>query len=502
MMLFLISAGVILLHLQAYTFTPGSDKFYGTGREKHCMYEYKRYVPRQLHLSLGKNSSEIYVTWSTLDPVIKTRLVYEKYQTTSGPESKQIGILTATEIEVETKFTAANSSNSRQGKRILYNYRAKMTNIEPGSSYIYQVESLALAPSGPECRSRHFTKFHSNRYIFRAAKLDDYNEPITVAMYGDLGLTNGQSIDSLTADVDQMKYDLIIHNGDFAYDLNTDGGRNGDRFMQAIEPIAARVPYQTSVGNHEIKQNFTHYDSRFTMVNGGPINHGELNNFFYSFNAGPVHFVAISTEFYYFLNSVGPEPLRRQYEWLKEDLRHASSPAERALRPWIIVYGHRPMYCSSRDNDDCTKRSNLLRVGFPFTGAYALEKLFYDFGVDLELYAHEHQYERFLPLYNYRVYNGTDSVDDPYLNPRAPVHIISGAAGNDEDLDPFQGKAVEGSIRQISAYGYTVMSASRCRLEFKHVSSDVDQQQVLDSFAITKTRHTSFPQESPIDLKC
>jgi hypothetical protein len=55
-----------------------------------------------------------------------------------------------------------------------------------------------------------------------------------------------------------------------------------------------------------------------------------------------------------------------------------------------------------------------------------LEKLLNDYGVDLVIWAHEHSYERLWPLYNYEVRNG--SYEDPYRNPRAPVHIISGSA--------------------------------------------------------------------------
>ena len=40
--------------------------------------------------------------------------------------------------------------------------------------------------------------------------------------------------------------------GDFAYDLRDNGGLNGDAFMARIERLASRVPYMTSVGNHEI----------------------------------------------------------------------------------------------------------------------------------------------------------------------------------------------------------------------------------------------------------
>jgi hypothetical protein len=55
-----------------------------------------------------------------------------------------------------------------------------------------------------------------------------------------------------------------------------------------------------------------------------------------------------------------------------------------------------------------------------------MEKFLYDYGVDLVIWAHEHSYERLWPLYNYKVQNG--SYAEPYRNPRAPVHIITGSA--------------------------------------------------------------------------
>ena len=40
---------------------------------------------------------------------------------------------------------------------------------------------------------------------------------------------------------------------------------------------------------------------------------------YYSFNLGPVHFISISTEFYYYLE-FGMDPLINQYYWFKQDL--------------------------------------------------------------------------------------------------------------------------------------------------------------------------------------
>lgn len=47
-------------------------------------------------------------------------------------------------------------------------------------------------------------------------------------------------------------------------------------------------------------------------------------------------------------------------------------------------------------------------------------------GVDLTVWAHEHSYERLWPLYNHTVYNG--SIEEPYRNPKAMVHVTTGSA--------------------------------------------------------------------------
>ena len=56
------------------------------------------------------------------------------------------------------------------------------------------------------------------------------------------------------------------------------------------------MPYMTCPGNHEWHYNFSNYKARFNMPGD------ENNNMFFSFDIGPVHFVSISTEFYYYLN--------------------------------------------------------------------------------------------------------------------------------------------------------------------------------------------------------
>merc|ERR1712002_1245430 len=99
---------------------------------------------------------------------------------------------------------------------------------------------------------------------------------------------------------------------------------------------------------------------------------------------GPVHFIAVNTEAYYYTN-YGLYPLVRLWQWPVNDLKDATTPANRKEHPWIVIYGHRPMYCSTKDEDDCTRVDCHLRTGI--AGNYAMETLFEEYGVDLAVWA-------------------------------------------------------------------------------------------------------------------
>jgi 3',5'-cyclic AMP phosphodiesterase CpdA len=207
-------------------------------------------------------------------------------------------------------------------------------------------------------------------------------------VYGDLGYQSGLSIPNITNEVMNGHFDVALHVGDLAYDLHD----NGDDFMNSIEDISARLPYMVAPGNHEYRHNFTHYRNRFKMP-------GNSDNYYYSWDVGPAHIISFSTEVYFFLE-YGIDLPKWQYEWLEQDLKAANAPEQRAKRPWIITMGHRPMYCADDDGDDCNKEDSIVRTGTVLTHKYPLEDLFYRYGVDVEIWGHEHNYERFWPIYN------------------------------------------------------------------------------------------------------
>ena len=82
------------------------------------------------------------------------------------------------------------------------------------------------------------------------------------------------------------------------------------------------------------------------------------------------------------------------------------------MRPWIILYGHRPMYCSSSDEVDymCNETTNPMKNGFPKLGIPGIETLLWRYNVDVAIWAHEHNYERMWPVYDGKVKNGSSQV--------------------------------------------------------------------------------------------
>ncbi|XP_031850266.1 acid phosphatase type 7 [Nomia melanderi] len=402
------------------------------------------YQPESVHLAYGDNIHDIVVTWSTRNDTEESIVEYG------------IGGFILSASGNSTQFTDGGEEQQKQ-----YIHRVWLKNLTPNSIYMYH------------CGSKYGW---SNAFYMRTAPEEFVNWSPQIVIFGDMGNENAQSLSRLQEEAQRGLYDAAIHVGDFAYDMNTDNARVGDEFMKQIEGVAAYLPYMTVPGNHEERYNFSNYRARFTMP-------GDAEGLWYSFNVGPVHFIGIETEAYYFMN-YGIKQLVKQYQWLEKDLEEANKPKNRAQRPWIVTFGHRPMYCSNKNADDCTNHQSLVRVGLPLFNWFGLEDLFFKHKVDLLLWAHEHSYERMWPMYNFKVQNG--SYEEPYKNYKAPVHIVTGSAGCKEGREKFVPHKPEWSAYRSSDYGYTRMKAyNRTHLYLEQVSDDKDGA-ILDQVWIIK----------------
>ncbi|GMS81510.1 hypothetical protein PENTCL1PPCAC_3685, partial [Pristionchus entomophagus] len=173
------------------------------------------------------------------------------------------------------------------------------------------------------------------------------------------------------------------------------------------------------------------------------------------------------------------------YDWLVKDLEEANK--NRAARPWIVSFFHRPFYCSNSDTVECHQFNNhIIRDGF--LNMPGLEQLFIEQGVDMAFAGHEHSYERFYPRTPTPDYQ---EVPEPYHNPAGPIYVVTGAAGC-HSLSPF-GHPVPFSAVRDTDYGYSRMyipNATHIHFE----ENSVQKNAVFDEIWISKDKQTKFEQ--------
>ncbi|VDN98708.1 unnamed protein product [Rodentolepis nana] len=310
---------------------------------------------------------------------------------TTLKEATNSGVLYGVE-KPETYASATQKAfvDGGEEQRVTYIHTVTLRNLQPNTSYVYKVGN----------NDTNGDSNWSSPYTFRTLPMGS-NWSVTCAMLGDLGADRGFSIPHLEEEAKAGAYHMILHNGDFAYDFDKENGRLGDRFMRLMQETTARVPYMTAVGNHESAYNFSHYKNRFNMP-------GNNDDMFYSIDVGPIHWIAYVSDYYYYMQ-FGTEQIYRQYAWLEKDLQEANKPINRAKRPWIIAFSHRPMYCSNDDDEHCQNPDNRIREGIKIADGKSkyfvlgLEDLFYREGVDIVFGAHEHSYERCYPVYKQKV---------------------------------------------------------------------------------------------------
>jgi hypothetical protein len=321
-----------------------------------------------------------------------------------------------------------------------------------------------------------------------------------VIFYGDLGYF--RSTETVNAVFNKLQKDerisMVFHVGDISYADDFPGFLFDTifrRWFAMVEGISSFIPYQVIPGNHDAgckipichdwKQNFAPYNSLFTMPSYFKWKH----NMFYSFDHGPLHFTAISTETDY-PDAPFPQKFGDQLSWLKQDLQKAV--ANRKNVPWIIVVGHRPIYSS---------HTGYSSDGKPIKDALVLqntiEQILLDFKVDVYMVGHVHSYERHHPIFKnvIKCDKQCTNATNTYHNPIYPVHIVNGGAGCEEGLSPgftFMHILPSSAKLYYSDYAYGVMETgvhpdnNQLYLNWKLHSSSTDE--VVDEMTIYKDK--------------
>ena len=317
-------------------------------------------------------------------------------------------------------------------------------------------------------------------------------------------------------------YEFVLHPGDFAYAddwylslKNIFSGESAyeailEQFYDQLAPIAGRKGYMASPGNHEAdceeldyttglcplgQKNFTDFMNRFgktmpTTFGSSSSNSAAQANaaaaqklanppFWYSFEYGMAHIVMFDTETDFPNAPDGPGgsaglnggPFgapNQQIEFLNADL----ASVDRTVTPWLIVAGHRPWYTTS-GGDTCA----------PCQAAF--EPLFYKYGVDLAIFGHVHNSQRFTPTNN--------NVADPagMNNPQAPMYIVAGGPGNIEGLSKVGTNISTNRFAYADDFSYAKVSLNDAHhLQVDFIQSSTGN--ILDTSVLYKAHTQQF----------
>ncbi|TMW66872.1 hypothetical protein Poli38472_011988 [Pythium oligandrum] len=467
--------------------------------DAYCSYQYKfgdltfdqscRLVPE----SVGRVPQHLHLAYAGEDAGTGMSVSWTTYAEVDDPAvwigtSKDALELVDADIEVATYYESDDYH--------LYNYHVIAQDLKPATQYFYRV--------GSQSESAH----QSEVFHFTTARSADETKPFSVAFYGDFGVdANADATMQYVNDNLPVLVDFVFHIGDISYADNAFTKATEffgffyeetyNRWMATLSRVMTSVPYMVLVGNHEAEchspacaissskkdqlGNYTAFNTRFRMPSEES---GGVENMWYSFEHGPVHYTAISSETDF------PSPPSNSYvgrtyggfgnqlAWLEADLKKAHE--NRKNVPWLIVGMHRSMY--TRDHAD--------DIGEPIDHAATLqaafEDLFIKYEVDVVVSGHVHWYERQFPIKkNEAVMDGVSEDGNTYTNPKAPVYLVTGAAGNTEGHEASPRNEIEwNAVLDNENYGISILNVTRKTLSWSFIATETGE--VLDEFSIVK----------------
>ena len=410
--------------------------------------------PMHGHLALTRDPTEMQVQWTSglrfPRPEVRYGLRPDALNTTTFGVSQ-------TYKQLDLCGPTANLSRYFHDPGFLH--KVLLTNLKPATKYFYQFGSRQ--------------KFSDVRSFTTALPRGDPRS-FAFITYADMGVYRQAQKTAEAALFEVQKgAAFVLHPGDLSYAVGF--AYIWEQWMTLIEPYASLAPYMVAVGNHE--ETILNDDPRGTGFHPpwgsyGHDSRGECGvptfmRFpmpgterhkvsWYSFDYGLTHFTVFSTEHDFTQGSV-------QYQWLEADL----SSVDRAATPWLVVAGHRPMYSSENYPEEMIVGEHL---------RLELEGLLSERGVDLVIWGHLHSYERTCPVFNHTcTAQGQGGV----------VHITLGTAGY--PLDHMEVFERPWSRHYEATFGYgRVTLANRSALLWEFVSSDLENNQVLDSTWLLK----------------
>lgn len=417
--------------------------------------------PQQVHLVFGADASEYVVSWVSLEEKPTKSIV-------------QYGLSPSQLDRVGTATPFVFVDHNCGSLRSMHN--VPIDRLQPGQRIYYRVSSDGL--------------LWSKIFNFVVAdRTNHFKRPLTVSLAGDIAAppisTVNSSLEQWARDTQNGVHDFVLHFGDIAYNLDDKCNQVGDFYMQQAESVGAYTAYVYGVGNHETDQNFTYatYLNRYA----GQIRMAEASGSkvvrWFSFDAQLVHFVFLDTDAWIYPAIY--HLAQPQLKWLRADL----AKVDRNKTPWIIVIGHRAMYCTKNEDEECNEEALAVRNGVYVNSTKlfdGVEPLLLEFGVDLFFGGHTHHYMRTWPVKKDAL------VQKNYINPKGPVHVQSGIGGVNGH-DPF-----DLPMKSYDAWRDMEFRVSFSRLVIHNATHISFTQRaswdgsVFDSFDLFQTEHKPF----------
>ncbi|MCM8750529.1 metallophosphoesterase [Thermomicrobiaceae bacterium CFH 74404] len=232
-------------------------------------------------------------------------------------------------------------------------------------------------------------------------------DPVLFAV-GDIASCKSEG-DEATAALLDGQPGLIAALGDTVYESG-----KPEEYAQCFAPAWGRHKerIRPAVGNHEYKTpGASGYFAYFGELAGEP------GKGYYSYDLGRWHIVVLNSNCKQVGGCHADSP---QAEWLRSDL--AAHPTQCA-----VAYWHHPRFSSGQHGD--------------FRSMQAIWEILYEYGVDVVLTGHDHDYERFAPL------NDQGQVDPE----RGIRSFVVGTGGR--SLRPFAEIHPASEVRDHQTYG-------------------------------------------------
>jgi acid phosphatase type 7 len=270
-------------------------------------------------------------------------------------------------------------------------HKVTLSGLAPGTQYQYRVGSTEIVKFGP-----YSVTFGSNVTSAPATfkTLDRQADKVSVVVMNDLH-QNAQTMRALWAMAKDKPVDLVFFNGDSMDYLESEEQVVKNLLQPITDLFATTTPLVYVRGNHETRGRFARFLHNYIETPNG--------KYYYSFDAGPVHFVVLDTgedkedshPAYSGLNDfAGYRDEEKQ--WLTQEVR---SKAFRKAR-FRVVFMHMPPFSAREGRERSGGTADCFKKFAPLLNHVK---------VDLLVTAHTHRYAYLEPKpaeHDYPMVNG------------------------------------------------------------------------------------------------